>query len=91
LNNKGSVFIYGMMVGLIIIILGMALAPAVSQFTNGARNTTTADSLGMNCSNSSISNFDKAACVSTDLTLFYFGAAIIFIGGAIIISRIIFE
>ena len=90
MNKIGSVYFYAMMVGLVIIVLAMALAPAVMFSTNTARNASSDDAVGLDCSNDSISNFDKAACVTTDLTFFYFIAALIFIGGAIIVSRIIF-
>jgi hypothetical protein len=107
MNNKGSVLIYGMMLGLVVIVLALALAPSVAQFTNGARNDTsysnvtyelsngtlvngTVEATGMNCSSSSISDFQKAACYVTDLNLFYFIAGLIFIGGAIVTARLLF-
>ena len=103
MNKKGQAIFYSLMVGLVIIILGLALAPAVSQSTNTARNTssnvsyTDADGntgnitqIGMDCSNSSISNFDKAACLATDLTLPYFIGFLIFLAGAIITAIITF-
>ena len=90
MNKRGQTIIYGLMLGLVIILLGLYLAPAVRDFTQGARNTTTSESLGLNCSNDSISNYDKATCLTTDLTLPYFIGAIIFIGGAILVSKIVF-
>ena len=85
-NKQGSVVVYGLMVGLVILILGLALAPAVSEFTTGAMNETT----GLNCSSELISNFDKAACVANDLTLLYFIGGVILIAGAIITAKIVF-
>jgi hypothetical protein len=86
MDNKGSVIIYGIMLGLTIIILALALAPSVQEFTEEARNSTS----GMDCSNSSISNFDKATCVVTDLNLFYFIGGLIFIAGSVIIAKVVF-
>ena len=75
-----------MMIALVIIILALALAPAVAEFTNTARDGTT----GMDCDDSTNSNFIKAACVATDLTLFYYIAAVLFIGIALIGARVVF-
>lgn len=84
MNNKGSVLFYGLMLGLTIIILGMALAPAVLESTNSTMSN-------IDCSNSSISNFDKATCIATDITLPYFIGTLVLIGGAVITARIIFS
>lgn len=85
--KKGSILIYSMMLGLLVIILALALAPSVRDFTSLAMNETT----GLNCSSGDISNFDKATCVVVDLNLFYFIGALIFIGGAIVTARILFQ
>ena len=85
MNNKASVLIYGLMLGLTVIITALALAPTVQEFTDNAMNST-----DLNCSNDSISNFDKAACVAVDLNLFYFIGALILIGGVIVTAKIIF-
>lgn len=91
MNNKGSVLFYGLMLGLTILVLALALAPAVSEQVNTAMNSTVGDRVGLDCDNSSISNFDKAACVATDISLFYFIGGLIFIAGAIVTARIIFS
>lgn len=85
MNKKGSVLIYGLMLGLVVIITALALAPSVQDSTDEARNSTNLD-----CSNDSISNFDKAACIATDLSLFYFIGALILIGGTIVGAKLIF-
>jgi len=90
MNKSGSVVIYTLMIGMVIIILALALAPLVQDFTTSAMNSTSGDTAGLDCDNSSISNFDKATCVSTDLTLFYFIGALIFIAGLIITSKVVF-
>ena len=89
-NKRGSYVIYGLMVGLVIIILALALAPAISQFTTSAMNVTDGDDVGLNCSYDNISNFDKATCVATDLTLFYFIAFLIFLAGAVVTAKFAF-
>ena len=45
---------------------------------------------GMDCDNASISNFDKAACVATDLMLFYFISFLVFLAGAIVTAKFAF-
>ena len=90
INKSGQVWAYSFMLGFTIIILGMALAPAGQAFVNSAMNNTVGDILGLDCSNDSISNFDKGTCVITDFSTFYFFSAIILIGGAVIVGRVIF-
>jgi len=46
---------------------------------------------GLDCANTSISDFDKAGCLVSDISLFFFIAGIIFIGGSIITARLIFS
>lgn len=75
MNKNGSVVIYGMMVGLLIILLSLYLAPSVQDFSN-----TTMTSL--DCTNDSVSNFIRGTCVVVDLGFFYFIGAIMLIGGA---------
>jgi len=88
MNNKGSIVIYGLMVGLVVLILALALAPAVAQFTNDARNVSSGDKVGLNCSyTNNISEFDRAACIATDLTLFYFISFLVFLAGAIVTAK----
>lgn len=91
-NKKGQVLIYGFMIAVCLIVLALALAPMVKNRTDNARNTTTeeGEELGMDCSNSSISTFNKAACVSTDMTLFLFIGGMILLAGAVATARIIF-
>lgn len=83
MNNNGSILFYGLMLGLTIMILALALAPAVQDFTDDARSD-------MDCSNSSISTFYKTACLATDLNLFYFVGGLLLIGGIIVTAKIVF-
>jgi len=89
-NKKGSVLMYSMMLGLTIILVGLALAPAVQSFTTTAMNESSGDTVGLDCNNDSISTFDKATCIATDSLLFYFIGSIILIGGAIVTARVVF-
>ena len=91
MNNKGQVIMVTFMIGLVVLILTLALAPAVKESTDLARNASTDSSIGLDCDNESISNFDKASCVATDITLPYFIGFLIFFAGAIIVGRLVFE
>ena len=84
MNKKGQVFFYTLMLGIVILVLALALATPVKETVNTSRTTS-----DLNCSNSSISDFDKGACVVADLTLFYFIGGLIFIGGAVITAKLI--
>jgi len=84
MNKKGQVFFYTLMLGIVVLVLALALATPVKESVNTSRTGS-----DLNCSNSSISNFDKGACIVADLTLFYFIGGLIFIGGAIITAKIL--
>jgi Trk-type K+ transport system membrane component len=89
MNKKASVVIYTLMLGMVIIILALALAPSIQDSTTAAMNESSGDTQGLDCTNASISSFDKAACIATDLTLFYFVGVLVFIGGLIITAKVV--
>ena len=91
MNKKGQVIILTFCIGLVVAILALALAPGLQSQITDARNVSTNSSIGLDCNNESISNFDKAACVATDITLPYFIGFLLFFAGAIVVGRIIFE
>jgi len=84
MNKKGQVLIYSLMIGLVVVILALALSPSVKTFTDTAMNSDNLD-----CSNDSISNFDKATCVAVDLGGFYLIGALILIGGGFVAVRLL--
>lgn len=85
LNKNGQVIFFSLMLGIVIIVLALALATPIKERVEEAMNPSNLD-----CGNSSISNFDKGACLVADLTMFHFIAALIIIAGAIIGARIVF-
>ena len=89
-SKRASVAIYTLMIGVVIIITALAMSPILQDFTTSAMNESTENSLGMDCDNNSISSFTKSACLATDLSLFYFIGVIIFLGGIIISSKVVF-
>ena len=91
MNSRGSITLYSIMLGLAIIVLVLALAGPTQQFTESARNVTVGDTVGMDCNNASISDFTKAACIATDLSLFYLIGGLLCLVGTIITAKIIFS
>jgi len=92
LNNNGQVFFYTLMLGILVLVLALALAGPVKDIVDSARNQTTDEGVpGLDCTNSSISNFDKGTCVIVDLTIFHFIGGLIFIAGAVIIARLVMQ
>ena len=85
-DKKGQVMFYGLMLGITILVLALALAGPIRTSVDEARNND-----NMDCSNESISSFDKAACITADLSIFHFVGGLIFIAGAIVTARIIFS
>lgn len=89
---KGQIVFFGMMLGILIIVFALGVAPTVKEFTDAARNETDAvGGTGLNCTNPALSDYDKGACTITDLTLPYFIGGIVLIGGIILVSKIIIE
>lgn len=90
MNKRGQIIFYGFMMGIVVIILALALAYPLRQSVDTAMNSSSDTILGMDCSNESISDFDKITCYATDLTPFYFVGVIIMIGGIFFLGKIIF-
>lgn len=82
MNNKGQAIFMGFMIMLAIIVLTFGMAQPVKSFVDDARNST-----NMDCTNNSISDFDRAACVVIDMGIFYFIAGMIALGIAVFLSR----
>ena len=89
MNNNGQVAIFGLMLMIVIVILALNFAPVLKEITDTARNDSTSTSIGLNCSNPNISDYDKAGCTSTDLVPFVFVGVLIFIAGAVAIAKIV--
>lgn len=85
MNKKGMAAFYFFMIGIIFFLLGLALAPALSDVING---NGVRGSDGLDCNNVSISNQDKAICYQTDAIPPLF-IAVVFGLGSIILARLI--
>jgi flagellar basal body-associated protein FliL len=67
MNKKGIVSIVLIMLGVVIVIFAIAVSPVIRVFTEDARNESSGDKTGLNCSSNLISDYDKATCLSLDL------------------------
>ncbi len=90
MNNRGQTMIYGLMLGLVVIILALALAPVVINSASNA-SAPSGDALGLDCANTSIDVYTKATCEVVDLSPFYFIGTMICIGGAVVTAKILFS
>ena len=84
MNNSGFVPLVAFMLGILCLFLGLALANPLKVVVEESM-TLTDDGSGLDCSNSSISNQDKAVCTQIDLfvplfTGLIFGIAGLFLG-----------
>lgn len=91
MNERGFVALFTVMVAVAIIILALALAPVVKTFVDNSRNGTTWDGTsGLDCSNTTISEFDKASCTAVDIYNPVFFGVLIAIAGAVIGAKVVF-
>lgn len=92
MNNHGQVLFFSLMLGIVILVVALALAGPIKDSIDSARNATTDEGqVGLNCTSPVLSNYDKGACLVSDLSIFYFISGLIFIAGAIMVSKIIFQ
>ena len=97
MNKKGIATLFKIMLGVVIIILAMALAGPLRFFTETSRNVTTGDQVGLDCYvangsvNSTLNPFQNANCIATDLTLPFYVWAVLGIGGAVLIAKLILQ
>lgn len=89
INRKGQVVIFTVMFAIVVLLLALAFAPILKQFTEDAMASDTTDSIGLDCANSSISNFDKATCTAVDVGQSYFFWGLIGIAGVIIGAKLL--
>ena len=89
MNAKGQVIFVSLMIALVFIILALAFAPVIKEFSDDAQNTTSQTQVGLDCSNSSISNFDRANCLFVDYMNPLFVGFLIFAGAAIAAGRLL--
>ena len=79
------------MLSIVIIILALAFAGPLKTTFEGIAAPNTNSSQGLDCANTSISDFDKATCSSLDIAMPMFIGAMIAIAGAIVGARLLFS
>lgn len=89
MDGKGQVVFVSLMIALVFIILALAFSPVLKEFTDDARNTTSETQVGLDCTNSSISDFDRANCLFVDYMNPLFVGFLIFAAGAIAVGRLL--
>ena len=91
MNNKGQVSMVAFMIAIVVIIIAMALAFPTRQVADNAYNQTYDDGRaeGMDCSNSSISDYVKAPCIIADITPAFFIGGLIGLAGLIAGAKIL--
>ena len=93
LNNKAQVTVLvGIMIAALVIVFALAVAPSMLEFTNGAMNTTSVTGgNGLDCSNATISDYDKGSCVLIDLFTPIFFIILLGVAGIIITLKLILD
>jgi len=83
-NKRGQAALVGLMIGIMIFFLAMIFIDPIGDTIDEVRDTSQLD-----CSNSSISDGQKATCLIVDLILPYFIAIIIAVAGGWISAKFI--
>lgn len=99
MNKKGIAFFLNIMLAVTVIIVIFALSGSIKQSTDIARNSTneSLSQYGMDCVlangsvNSTLTNFQAASCIATDLTLPLYVWIGFAIGGAILIAKLVLQ
>lgn len=91
MNGKGQVILYTLMIATVVIIFAIAVAPTLKIFTDEARQPTTSTAVGLDCGNTSISDYDKAACLAVDINFPFVILSIMAIAGVIIGAKVVLQ
>lgn len=88
LNNRGQVIFYTLMISICVVVIALGIIPVVKSFVDDARSPTSDTAVGLDCSNESISDYQKSQCVMVDMTTPYFFLGLIGIALLIIGARV---
>ena len=83
MNNKGITFLFLLMLGTTIIVLGLALAQPIKEFVDTARTE-------MNCA-APVDKYYEATCYGLDILKPLITGGIILVGIAVITAKVIFK
>ena len=82
MNKGGQVILFTLSLCVVIIVLALAFAPVIKQFINDSKAS-------LDCTNSSISDFDKANCYGQDISLWLFILLFIIIAFVVLGAKVI--
>ena len=77
MDIRGSVYFVILMLFVLFVFFAVGIAPALIQFSGEARTN-------LDCSNTSISYYDKSSCLLIDVIPPYFVGVILALGGALL-------
>ena len=90
LDKKAQTTVFfTLMLSISVLVLALALAPIIKSFVDDARAPTSDTQVGLDCSNLSISDWDKATCTLQDLQTPYFFLGIIALAGVIVSAKLL--
>lgn len=93
MNRGGQAIFFLIMFAIIVIVLALALAPSIGEFISDTRNETqgswSGGQPGLNCTSTTISDFNKGACLITDITLPYFIGFLLALAGAVVGAKLV--
>ena len=81
MNKRGQTVFVAFMIGIVCFVLGLALSPAIKDVIT---SDTVSGVNGLDCSNSSITNQNKAVCTSLDLNIALFTGLIFGLAGFLV-------
>lgn len=86
---RGQTLVLGLMIGIVVIIMALAFTPVLKQQVDDARNATSDTQVGLDCTNSTISKYDKVTCITTDASQAIFFWSLLGIAGAFIGAKLL--
>ena len=91
MNHRGQITIlYTLMMAVVVILFVIGIAPTLKIFTEEARAPSSDTAVGLDCGNSSISDYDKATCTAIDINFPFVILALLAMAGIIIGAKVIF-
>ena len=79
------------MLAVAIIVVALSLVVVINQFVSDARQPNSDTAVGLDCNNSSISDYQKGQCVLTDLATPYFFFGLIGIAALVIGAKVLLQ
>jgi len=88
MNKGGQIFFFTLMLAVVVVVLALALAYPLRQQVDISRDASTNETVGLDCANESISDYNKGQCVLTDLATPYFFFGLLGIAGMVIGAKL---